>query len=197
MPQLVENYRNGNADGISFLFLFVWFVGDIANLVGGVWAGLVPVVIAIAIYFTLADTVMLLSVLYYKARSARLNARRHSSVDTHDPTTPLLGRHPSDPLSSDPFSYESTTDYSTNQAVAEAALAKVVEESKSSRKAWLKNIGSVLAIFVIGTVGWTLAWQTGTWTPAPQNPDGEIHAVLGAQILGYFSAACYLGCVID
>lgn len=174
---------------MSFLFLLVWFVGDIANLIGGLWAGLVPVVIAIAVYFCFADTIMISQVLYYKTQSARI--RRHSSVDTHDPTTPLLGRHPSDPLA-----YASTTTTTTipdNTEEADAALAKVVEEGRSGRSAWLKNVGSVLGIFVIGTVGWTLAWQTGTWAPAPQVPDGESHVAPGAEVLGYFSAVCYLG----
>jgi len=34
VPQLIENFRNGNAEGISTAFLLTWLVGDIANLVG-------------------------------------------------------------------------------------------------------------------------------------------------------------------
>ena len=163
----------------------MWFVGDVANLIGGAWAGLVPVVIAIAVYFCIADSVMITQVLYYKARSARLNARRHSSIDAPDPTTPLLGRHPSDPRTN--FS-----DVAPASNDAEAGLAKVVDEGQG-RNAWLKNIFSVLGIFFVGTAGWTIAWQTGTWKPAPIEQDGDGQMVLGAQILGYFSAVCYLG----
>jgi hypothetical protein len=34
LPQLVENYKQGSAEGISLLFLAVWFIGDLANLFG-------------------------------------------------------------------------------------------------------------------------------------------------------------------
>jgi uncharacterized protein with PQ loop repeat len=40
VPQLVENYRAGSADGISLAFLVVWFIGDLANFFGAVWARL-------------------------------------------------------------------------------------------------------------------------------------------------------------
>jgi solute carrier family 66 (lysosomal lysine-arginine transporter), member 1 len=35
VPQLVENYKQGSADGISLAFLTVWFIGDICNFLGG------------------------------------------------------------------------------------------------------------------------------------------------------------------
>lgn len=54
---MIENYKSGSADGISLAFLIVWFIGDITNLAGALWAGLVPTVIALAIYFSFADIV--------------------------------------------------------------------------------------------------------------------------------------------
>jgi uncharacterized protein with PQ loop repeat len=68
VPQLIENYTNGHADGISLTFLIIWFVGDICNLAGAIWAGLVPTVIALAIYFCFSDTVLILQCLYYLNR---------------------------------------------------------------------------------------------------------------------------------
>ena len=57
VPQLIENYKSGSADGISLIFLVIWFVGDVTNLAGAIWAGLVPTVIALAMYFCVADMV--------------------------------------------------------------------------------------------------------------------------------------------
>lgn len=74
----------------------------------------------------------------------------------------------------------------------EDALAKIVEETESGRQAWTKNVLSVIAICGIGAAGWVIAWQTGAWTPAPQEHDGEKDMVAGAQVLGYASALCYL-----
>lgn len=34
LPQLIENYKNGRADGLSLMFIVAWFVGDIASLAG-------------------------------------------------------------------------------------------------------------------------------------------------------------------
>ncbi|KAJ6092996.1 hypothetical protein N7486_008285 [Penicillium sp. IBT 16267x] len=202
VPQLIENYRNGNAEAISFLFVLVWFIGDITNLLGGILAGLVPVIIAIAVYFCIADGVLIVQCLYYKARNSRLEAvhrRRRSSTETLDPTTPLLGRRFSDSLEAPNGRRRSSGSCRGYQGAGrrdsqvEDPLAKIVEESEYGRKAWLKNCISVLGILVVGTAGWTIAWQTGMWTPAPQAHASATDLATGGQILGYFSAACYLG----
>ncbi|KIW31416.1 uncharacterized protein PV07_03067 [Cladophialophora immunda] len=75
VPQLIENYRNGSAEAISLLFIFVWFLGDIANLAGALWAGLVPVVVAIGVYFCIADGVLIGQCLYYGIMNKRREGR--------------------------------------------------------------------------------------------------------------------------
>lgn len=198
VPQLIENYRNGNAEAISLLFVFVWFVGDVANLLGGLLAGLVPVIVAIAVYFCIADGVLIAQCLYYKARNARLetHARRRSSVETPDPTTPLLGRRFSDSIPRSPSRRRSSGSLRGYQAAAgqmEDPLAKIVEENEYGRKAWVKNVISVLGIFFVGMAGWTMAWQTGMWAPAPLEIPSDSGEATSGQVLGYFSAICYLG----
>ncbi|EKV08389.1 Vacuolar membrane PQ loop repeat protein [Penicillium digitatum] len=201
VPQLIENYRNGNSEAISLLFVFVWFIGDVANLVGGLLSGLVPVIIATAAYFCIADGVLITQCLYYKVRNSRPKPfhRRRSSTEIPDPTTPLLGRRFSDPLASS----ESRRRLSGSQrrhhangrreSEVEDTLAKIVEENDYGRKAWVKNFASVVGIFLIGMAGWTMAWQTGMWAPAPlENHNGSEEAI-GGLALGYFSAVCYLG----
>ncbi|PYI14187.1 vacuolar membrane PQ loop repeat protein [Aspergillus japonicus CBS 114.51] len=198
VPQLIENYRNGNAEAISLLFLFVWFVGDITNLIGGAWAGLVPVIVAIAVYFCIADGVLISQCLYYKARNSRQAAARHrrrrSSVETPDTVTPLLGRRFSDAVEHHRPAARRAEGYVQGIASGpEDTLAKIVEENDVGRKAWVKNFSSVLAICVIGMAGWTMAWQTGVWKPAPKEVDGGVDMAPGAMVLGYISALCYLG----
>ncbi|KAJ9195273.1 hypothetical protein DTO166G4_4789 [Paecilomyces variotii] len=189
VPQLIENYRNGSAEAVSLAFLFVWFVGDVTNLIGAAWAGLVPVIVAIAVYFCIADGVLISQCLYYKYRNARHEAHRRRS-STPDPTTPLLGRRMSD---NGGLSSSSINDGQQRRvSQPEDALAKIVEETESGRQAWTKNVLSVIAICGIGAAGWVIAWQTGAWTPAPQEHDGEKDMVAGAQVLGYASALCYL-----
>ncbi|KAL4990504.1 PQ loop repeat-domain-containing protein [Aspergillus falconensis] len=204
VPQLIENYRNGNAEAISLLFLFVWFVGDITNLAGSTWAGLVPVVVAIAVYFCLADGVLIGQCLYYRARNSRAAAvhLRDSSSATPEPTTPLLGRRYSDALldgdagrrrrGSRP-SYSAVSG-SQERQMPDNTLAKLVEENRVGQGAFVKNLSSILAICVIGMAGWTVAWQTGVWRPAPlEGGNGGVDMAPGAEVLGYISAVCYLG----
>jgi hypothetical protein len=77
-------------------------------------------------------------------------------------------------------------------------LSKVAEEDEPSGNPWVKNSLSILAVVAAGTAGWAIAWQSGVWTPTPENSDGmdaSKHAPFGAEILGYFSAVCYLGLV--
>ncbi|PKY04068.1 vacuolar membrane PQ loop repeat protein [Aspergillus campestris IBT 28561] len=201
VPQVIENYRNGNADAISLLFIFVWLIGDITNLIGGLWAGLVPVIVAIAVYFCIADGVLITQCLYYKAKTARLHkalrdSRRRSSTDTPLPTTPLLGRRFSDefPEGAAPSRRAlASSQHQHQQDQPEDTLAKIVEEGEIGRRAWFKNLSSVLAIFVIGMAGWTVAWQSGVWRPVRQDHHGGVDMAKGAQVVGYFSAVCYLG----
>ncbi|KAL4959307.1 PQ-loop repeat-containing protein [Aspergillus stella-maris] len=203
IPQLIENYRNGNAEAISLLFLFVWFVGDVTNLAGSAWAGLVPVIVAIAVYFCIADGVLIGQCLYYRALNARAAALhlRTASTVTPEPTTPLLGRRSSEERLGE--RYESRQRRSYNAVSGEGhggergpdgTLAKLVEENEVGQGALVKNFSSVLAICVIGMAGWTVAWQTGVWKPAPlEGGNGGVDMAPGAQVLGYFSAVCYLG----
>lgn len=65
IPQLVTNYRNASASALSLPFLLIWFLGDICNLIGAAWAGLVPTVVAIAVYFCCLDGVLVLQWGYY------------------------------------------------------------------------------------------------------------------------------------
>ncbi|KAJ5184689.1 hypothetical protein N7491_007442 [Penicillium cf. griseofulvum] len=200
VPQLIENYRNGNAEAISLLFVTVWLIGDIANLVGGLLAGLVPVIVAIAVYFCIADGVLIAQCVYYKVRNSRPEPshRRRSSTETPEPTTPLLGRRFSDSIAPSGRRRSSGSlrryqAFGRRESEVEDTLAKIVEESDYGRKAWIKNFTSVVGIFLIGMVGWTMAWQTGMWEPAPLDNKNGSDEALGGLVLGYFSAVCYLG----
>ena len=49
-PQLIENYTLQSGEGLSVLFVVIWLLGDIANLLGGLLGGLLPTVIILAFY---------------------------------------------------------------------------------------------------------------------------------------------------
>ena len=270
LPQVIENYRNQSAEAISLAFVIVWFFGDLANLLGATWAGLVPTIIAIAVYFCFSDAVLVSQVLYYGIRNRRREGRnllhnaRDVIVDSETGTTrfatesseavseeavndlerepsaqetePLLSRKQSRGNSYGAYSIPGSGDpkairddiarrrsssgasaspeqirsrrKSSSTAAASAQqepLAKIFEESDagssttgSRTSRTLKNTLSIIGIVAVGTIGWLIAYRTGTWKPVPPpelepTPSADpIASPAGAQFLGYISAVLYL-----
>ena len=196
VPQLIENHTNGHADGISMTFLFIWAAGDILSLAGGLWAGLVPTVIALAIYFCFADGALITQCIYYNT----LNAQKDKEQEEAEAHT-IAQSHEQDPLlaSASAQRKPSTTSRRSHRRSSAALSARRDSLSRALAKptatsAWLKNSLSILAIVVAGTAGWALAYKTGAWHPVPlKDPTSSAPTPLGASLLGYGSALLYLG----
>ncbi|TGO85120.1 hypothetical protein BPOR_0429g00060 [Botrytis porri] len=210
VPQLILNYRSQSADGVSLAFLSVWFIGDVANLAdlilrrsrayidsssGAIWADLVPTVTVLAIYFCIADFVLISQCLYYN----KINAQKRQEADTIVPTEedPLLARRRSNSNIGLPGSHRRRSSAMSGSQRHEDTLTKILEEDDSpDANAWVKNIVSILLVIAAGTAGWAIAWRSGVWTPTPEN-GGDLpktnEVAVGAEVLGYFSAICYLG----
>ncbi|KAK3068517.1 hypothetical protein LTR53_013856 [Teratosphaeriaceae sp. CCFEE 6253] len=218
LPQLVENYQQGSADGISLTFLFIWFVGDVTNLAGALWAGLVPTVTALAIYFCFADAILIGQCLYYHTRNKRRSeketagangsehtplldgaaspkaARQHSLTDVREDNLGLPGSRRRSSAASSGKARRRTA-----SSAASPPLAGIPEEAAAAtNRTYLKNTISVLLILLVGAAGWAIAYRSGAWRPTPtgrtsedDGPDQD--TPLGAELLGYASAVCYLG----
>ncbi|KAK3630349.1 hypothetical protein LTR56_017525 [Elasticomyces elasticus] len=205
LPQLLENYQQGSAEGISLSFLLIWFVGDVTNLAGAIWAGLVPTVTALAIYFCFADAILIGQCLFY--RSANKN-KTHPSTTSPDERTTLLNsttngatstkKPRQNSTSSIPGSLTRTrtTSSSTPANYTTHNLSAIPEEKSTSKtRTYAKNTLSVFLILAVGTAGWAIAYKTGAWRPQPtgRHEETDEGTPLGASILGYASAVCYLG----
>lgn len=187
----------GNADGVSLAFLFTWFVGDATNLIGAIWAGLVPTVVALAVYFCFADFVLIFQCLYYRklgtgAHRSPSNKNRESPKDASQ--EPLLGERRNVEVGSgtsdrDPLAPR-------DESIAEAIYPSDKSKSRSFfNKALLSNMLAVLVICLVGIAAWAIAWLTGLWRPTADSIHEKTTQPLGAIILGYISAVCYLGYV--
>lgn len=64
-PQLITNYKNGNADSLSALFLVQWLIGDSLNLIGSVLSNQQATQIITAYYFVSMDFVMVMQYAFY------------------------------------------------------------------------------------------------------------------------------------
>lgn len=190
VPQLAENYKQGSAEGISLAFLTVWFIGDITNLAGSLWAGLVPTVTALAIYFCFADLILISQCLYYNFKNTQKSRRRSTRQDGVE--QPLLGRRDSSNLGL-PGSHRRKSSAASRRRRASSLPSIVEDSSEFEMKAWMKNSLSIIGVCIVGTAGWAIAWSTGVWQPTPLNDGSDTEIALGAQILGYVSAVCYLG----
>ncbi|KAM6494372.1 PQ loop repeat domain containing protein [Amanita muscaria] len=75
-PQIYENYSLQSGDGLSVLFVLVWLLGDICNLVGAILANLLPTVILLGVYYTLCDLILLGQIYYYRWKRSYSEPRR-------------------------------------------------------------------------------------------------------------------------
>jgi uncharacterized protein with PQ loop repeat len=202
VPQLIENHTNGHADGISMTFLFIWVAGDILSLAGGLWAELVPTVIALAIYFCFADGALIAQCVYYNT----INAKKDKEADAAADAAEEQEQAESDPLLAAAHSQQSqqrkpSTTSRRSHRRSSAALSHSRRDSLSralakptASSAWAKNSLSILAIVAAGTAGWALAYKTGAWHPVPLKSHlDSTPTPLGASLLGYGSALLYLG----
>ncbi|XP_041656333.1 lysosomal amino acid transporter 1 homolog isoform X2 [Cheilinus undulatus] len=70
LPQYYNSCRTGNMDSaISIWFLLLWLGGDSCNLVGSFLANQLPLQTYTAIYYVIADLVMLAMYIYYKIKN--------------------------------------------------------------------------------------------------------------------------------
>jgi hypothetical protein len=44
-PQIIENFRRQSAEGLSIVFIVVWLIGDIFNILGAVLQGVLPTMV--------------------------------------------------------------------------------------------------------------------------------------------------------
>ena len=144
----MENYKQGSAEGISLVFLSVWFIGDITNLAGSLWARLVPTVIALAVYFCFADAILIGQCVYYNTINAR-KARKESAVSANSEDSenqPLLSRSRSNSYNSNtiglPGSHKrraSAADRRRSSAERRGSQLDRILEEEEGTAAWIKN----------------------------------------------------------
>ncbi|ODQ46945.1 hypothetical protein PICMEDRAFT_33929 [Pichia membranifaciens NRRL Y-2026] len=194
VPQLVEQWRLKTVDGISPLFLLIWSSGDVFNLVGSVWAGLLPEVTLIACWFLLADFITLafylyIAVVYDRRRKARAERRQRSAstnvvygaTDSSQPQPPHPHHHH--------HHHHEHTDRRKSQS---STLHDIVYEPEN-HSIFVKYTLPILLVICAGTFGSILSPnKVASASSASSLPPAAADSMLGPQIFGYLSAALYL-----
>ncbi|KAM3503259.1 hypothetical protein MY11210_008794 [Beauveria gryllotalpidicola] len=183
LPQMFANYKAKSADGISITFLVVWMLGDITNLLGALFTHLAPTAVALACYFCVADCVLILQCLYYNNLNRRKAARAAAAHPHATEDAPLLARRRSEE--------------SRRRRASHSSQAKPpIDDDVLDTKPWVQNLVSLVAVYVIGSLGWFISYKAGAWKSdpgPPSDPDGERTTLeFIGLILGYASAFFYL-----
>ncbi|ODQ68054.1 hypothetical protein NADFUDRAFT_44729 [Nadsonia fulvescens var. elongata DSM 6958] len=190
LPQIIKQWHNKDqGDIVAIKLLFVWLLGDIINVIGSIWAGLLPQAVILAFWFLFVDFVMILQygirwsskypemTMFEKLKlviSAAIEGDKFQN-----PNEPLLNRSNSGSLSSlsGTFSFhETNTDFQPFYL-------------NSNLTGLEKIIRSILTLLVSGIIGYLVtSYYRSYFFIGPYTDSINI----GPQVLGYTTALIYL-----
>ncbi|KIW97123.1 uncharacterized protein Z519_02515 [Cladophialophora bantiana CBS 173.52] len=208
-PQIIENFRRGSAEGLSIVFIVVWLAGDVFNILGAVLQGVLPTMIILAVYYTLADIVLLGQCFYYRGFTLTDYVKPQHPQNGDAETRPLLhSGSVTQPPSRDEHERSSSISQLRRHLSLEAAhlspVTPLIDPPKPTdpsavrairpTTAWqaaLLNTFAILLVCAAGVFGWWIGTQKQRHhkKDEPQPLDFD---VLG-QIFGYLCAVLYLG----
>lgn len=216
-PQIYENFKRKSSDGLSLLFVILWLVGDVFNVVGLILQNVLPTMLILAIYYTLADVVLLLQCLMYNKQQeeeeeeelyseieeesrllsqhdAMLQQQLHHHHHHHHKnkkslTVDPIHLSPANPLNEDVLN-EMIIHRETD------TLLGTKKSSENSGSSSFYNLILVLLVLVSGIGGWYISYvrhppHRGSKPHDPMDDDLKID--LMGQFFGYLCAAFYLG----
>jgi len=205
-PQVFENFRRGSADGLFLQFIIVWLAGDVFNILGAVLQGVLPTMIILAVYYTIADIVLLAQCFYYRGFTW------HDEPQPPKPMSATIGEasertgllapgHAERERRSSVWSEVSANHLSPVVPLLDnrKQAASIAPQRPTTRlQATLFNLFAILMVCAAGIGGWYISngSQSGSpkHDPNPQKPaDDVLQLSLWGQIFGYFCAVLYLG----
>lgn len=178
-PQIYENFKRKSSEGLSLMFIVLWLAGDVFNVLGAVMQGVLPTMIVLAVYYTLADIVLLIQCLMYG------NGNLQPDYVHLSPANPLNEDVLETVLSRDRFTDEADLEYDGVDAVV------IEEASKISpfMSAFYKFLMVVL-VFSAGLISWYISYIKDHGKK--KAPTELVYDPL-AQFFGWFCAVLYLG----
>lgn len=180
-PQIYENFRRKSSEGLSLMFIILWLAGDVFNVLGAVLQGVLPTMIILAVYYTLADIVLLLQCLIY------------GNGEKPD----LVHLSPANPLNEDVLetvlSRERHADDDSDYDNLNAAVVDDETESNfSPLKAAAYKTFMVFLVFSAGLIGWYISYVKDHHGKKKAPPSELVFDPL-AQFFGWLCAILYLG----
>ncbi|OTB06790.1 hypothetical protein M426DRAFT_9222 [Hypoxylon sp. CI-4A] len=193
-PQIIENFRRSSADGLSVPFIILWLLGDVFNILGSVLQGVLPTMLILAVYYTIADFVLLAQCFYYKGFTWKDDVPPPQSKPSRAPAvgepterTGLLNGHIEEGERRDSgWSHLSPA----VPLVSEAPATPPPPPTRLQSIVW--NSVAILMVCVAGVLGWILSRQYST--DQPNSPSDVLpNFDVWGQVFGWFCALLYLG----
>ncbi|CAL1203033.1 unnamed protein product [Candida parapsilosis] len=189
MPQLIEQWRLKSAEGIAIGFITIWFCGDLFNLVGAIWAHLLPEVVFLAVWFCVADALMIWSFVYY-TRFYKKKHQHHHHHHSHHQALEHSVEHPEHGQGEREFVDESAPLLHRRRS---STLTDIALEPQY-HSIFVKYVLPIIFVVACGVAGFLLSSQQSHPTePIDPPPPVDDVIALGPQIMGYCSALLYLG----
>ena len=189
-PQIVENFRRHSAEGLSVTFIIIWLLGDVFNILGAVLQGVLPTMLILAVYYTVADVVLLAQCFWYEGFRFWDKSEEEAIVDEEEEHTPderssLLGAVPTPPrsphrimdaergsrgsfssmgsrLSSgvDAVHFSPATPFRPPVKPTATPPAAETLKPRTATKAFLFNLTSLVVVCGVGVLGWWLSTRS-------------------------------------
>ncbi|KAI8626807.1 PQ loop repeat-domain-containing protein [Xylariaceae sp. FL1651] len=194
-PQIIENFRRSSADGLSVQFIIAWLLGDVFNILGAVLQGVLPTMLILAIYYTIADFVLLAQCFYYKGFTWK-------DETVPPPPKPSNGHAAGEPTERTGLLAGDLQDRErrgSGWSHLSPAVPMVSEQPATPPpiptrlQAFLWNLVAVLMVCAAGVLGWFLSRDYSNSKPASPPEEGLPTFDLWGQIFGWLCAFLYLG----
>lgn len=199
-PQILENFRRSSADGLSLQFVIIWLLGDVFNILGAVFQGVLPTMLILAIYYTIADIVLLGQCFYYKGFTWRDEVvppppkppRLVVTGEPNERTGLLDGPLTQIQQRERRGSAESWTHFNPVVPIVSAEPLTPPPPSTTLQVVF-RNAVAILMVCVAGVAGWWLSQGSRAAAPTEPPEDSLPQFDLMGQIFGWLCATLYLG----
>ncbi|KAK2593412.1 putative vacuolar membrane transporter for cationic amino acids [Conoideocrella luteorostrata] len=193
-PQLIANWRSSSAEALSIQFIIVWLIGDVFNIAGAVLQGVLPTMIILAVYYTLADIVLLGQCFYYRGFTLR-----------DEPTTPTTkpnGNGNGNGNANEHTALLGDTDHHERRGSDWTGLSPAVPHMSHTEppppppsvlQTVVWNAAIVFMVCTAGVLGWFLGQHaTGGEKERPAGGEDALEFSTWGQFFGYLCAVFYI-----
>ncbi|KAF4990664.1 hypothetical protein FGRMN_8336 [Fusarium graminum] len=188
-PQIIQNFQRSSADALSIQFIIVWLLGDVFNILGAVLQGVLPTMIILAIYYTIADIVLLGQCFYYRGFTWR-----DAPTPAPKPTTPAPGE-PNERTGLIAHDDRRGSDWSGLSPAVPHIAEDAAPRTPTVLQTIVWNTIIVLMVIAAGVLGWFLGQKASSGDKHDDTNVGggdDLHFSLSGQIFGYLCTVAYI-----